>query len=86
MITRIGIVAGEIWHYLDEHGPSTLSNMSAKIEETRDMILMSLGWLAREGHVVVNDEKDYLVTLRKKSRGRQAIKTKYQKSNIKITN
>ncbi len=53
MITEIGIVAGEIWHYLDVHGASVFSRVAAGIERSRDLALMSLGWLAREGHVVV---------------------------------
>ena len=53
MITEIGIVAGEIWHYLDFHGEASLSEMAKNIDKPRDIILMSLGWLAREGHVVL---------------------------------
>ncbi len=67
MITRIGIVAGEIWHYLDEHGQSKLSDMVAKLERPRDLVLMSVGWLAREGHVVLDGEGDYVASLRKAS-------------------
>ncbi len=67
MITNIGIVAGEIWHYLDGNGPSKLSDMVTKIEKPKDIILMSLGWLAREGHVILEGEEDYKVTLRKKN-------------------
>ncbi len=67
MITEIGIVAGNIWHYLDEHGETNLSQMDEAIEKPRDVLLMSLGWLAREGHVVVSQgtEEDYKITLRK---------------------
>lgn len=65
MITEIGITAGDIWHYLDEHGPTTLSAILSGIDKNRDLILMSLGWLAREGHVVVEDEPDPRVYLRK---------------------
>lgn len=66
MITEIGIVAGEIWHYLDAHGESLLSVMVKHIEKPRDLILMSVGWLAREGHVVlVSQNGDYKISLRK---------------------
>lgn len=66
MITEIGIVAGEIWHYLDKHGEVFFSQMHKGIGQPRDLVLMSVGWLAREGHVVVKDEgKDYRVWLRK---------------------
>ena len=47
MITEIGIVAGEIWHYLDQHGEVSLSQLVSGIDKTRDNVLMSLGWLAR---------------------------------------
>lgn len=66
MITEIGITAGDIWHYLDGHGKSDLSSIVKGIEKPKDMVLMSIGWLAREGHVVVEKEwKDYQVWLRK---------------------
>ena len=65
MITEIGIVAGEIWHYLDKHGEASFSAMVAGIKQSRDLALMSVGWLAREGHVVVKPEgNDYRVSLR----------------------
>lgn len=66
MITEIGIVAGDIWHYLDQHGEVTLSGLIKGIDKPRDNVLMSLGWLAREGHVIVQwSDSDYLVSLRK---------------------
>jgi hypothetical protein len=65
MITEIGIVAGEIWHFLDEKKESTLSAMVAGIGRDQDIILMSMGWLAREGHVILSKEgKDYRIVLR----------------------
>ncbi|MBI4597270.1 MAG: winged helix-turn-helix domain-containing protein [Candidatus Omnitrophica bacterium] len=66
MITEIGIVAGEIWHYLDEHGDSRFSQIAAGIARTNAIALMSLGWLAREGHVIVKAEgDDFSVALRR---------------------
>lgn len=66
MITEIGIVAGEIWHFLDQHGETGLSTLVGSIDQPRDAILMSLGWLAREGHVILRESNnDYLVSLRK---------------------
>ena len=65
MIMELGIVAGEIWHYLDKHGEVVFSEMVAAIKQPRDLALMSVGWLAREGHVLVREEgKDYRVSLR----------------------
>lgn len=55
MITEIGIAAGDIWHYLDERGSATLDELTRYIKKDRDLLLMSLGWLAREGHVILGD-------------------------------
>ena len=66
MITELGIAAGDIWHFLDEHGESTLTNLVAGLDKPRDTILMSLGWLAREGHVKLSKVgEDYKIELRK---------------------
>ncbi len=67
MITEIGIVAGEIWHFLENNGEKeTLENIVKNIDKTRDVILMSIGWLSREGHIVLEGEApDYEVSLRK---------------------
>ena len=66
MITEIGIIAGEIWHFLDGHGEVPFSQVVSGIERPRELALMSLGWLAREGHVIVRqDGKEFHVTLRR---------------------
>lgn len=66
MIIEIGIVAGDIWHYLDEHGKARFSQLIAGLDKPRDLILMSLGWLAREGHVVLENPPDYEIYLRQR--------------------
>ena len=66
MITEIGIVAGDIWHFLDEHGEVMLSLLVKGIDRSRDITLMSLGWLAREGHVIMQQMSgDYKINLKK---------------------
>ncbi len=66
MITEIGIVAGEIWHYLDNHGETLFSQLPKSIDRSQTLVLMSLGWLAREGHVIVRqDGADLHVSLRR---------------------
>ncbi len=66
MITEIGIVAGEIWHFLDQHGEVALAELVKGIDKPRDNVLMSLGWLAREGHVVLQQTgNEYRISLRK---------------------
>ena len=56
MITEIGIVAGEIWHYLDGHAEVALEELASAIERPREIVLMSVGWLAREGHVILRQD------------------------------
>ena len=66
MITEIGIVAGEIWHYLDKKGEVLLSRITEDIDKPRDLVVMSMGWLSREGHIILKEEgNDYRICLRK---------------------
>ncbi|MFC1646209.1 winged helix-turn-helix domain-containing protein [Candidatus Omnitrophota bacterium] len=70
MIIEIGIVAGEIWHYLDKNGEILLYSLIKNIDRDRDTILMSLGWLAREGHIVLSqghNKGELMVQLRKQN-------------------
>lgn len=65
MITEIGIVAGDIWHYLDQHKTAMVSELVKGIDKDKNVVLMSLGWLAREGHVIMEETGgDYKITLR----------------------
>ena len=67
MIIEIGIVAGEIWGLLEKEGQLSLSALVSSIEQPRDVILMSLGWLAREKHVILQKSgEEYLVSLRER--------------------
>lgn len=65
MITEIGIAAGDIWHYLEQHKTTSLSELAKGIDKNRNLVLMSIGWLAREGHVILEEQGDeYKITLR----------------------
>ena len=65
MITKIGIAAGEIWSYLEKHDKSAaMEEIVDGLEQDRDIVLMSIGWLSREGHVVLEGEApNYVVRL-----------------------
>jgi len=66
MIIEIGIVAGEIWNFLDQHGEVSLNDLTKSLDRAPENILMSLGWLAREGHVIlVQSQEGYRISLRK---------------------
>lgn len=69
MITRIGLVAGDIWNYLDNHGgAANMEEVIRGIQKERNIALMSIGWLAREGHVVLEgDNPDYFIKLTRHS-------------------
>ena len=67
MITRIGIISGEIWRHLDQKNESSLSELYSALDHPKDLVLMSVGWLAREGHVILEKiEEDFKVSLRGK--------------------
>jgi len=61
---EIGIVAGDIWHYLDENGAVDLENLISGVNKPRNLVLMGLGWLAREGHVSVCNEHEKTCQIR----------------------
>jgi hypothetical protein len=65
MMTRIGLTAGDIWNYLDHHDhEAKLDELKRTLAKDRDILLMSIGWLAREGHVVLEGEgPNYTVRL-----------------------
>lgn len=58
MITEIGITAGDIWHHLEENGEVELEALVKGTKQDEKRVLMSLGWLAREGHIIVLKKKD----------------------------
>jgi len=54
MITWIGLCAGEVWRYLDQHeGKGTLKVIVSGINAPKETILMAVGWLAREGYILI---------------------------------
>lgn len=68
MITWIGLCAGEIWRYLDtHHGSGKLNDLIKSVDAPRDTIFMALGWLAREGHIIIkNSDPDWVIELSQK--------------------
>ncbi|MCG9128916.1 winged helix-turn-helix domain-containing protein [Candidatus Poribacteria bacterium] len=49
MLDDIGITAGEIWHYLEEHEEASIGRLTKELKKNERMILAGIGWLAREG-------------------------------------
>ena len=48
---QIGEVAGQIWHALHEQGRLSQTKLVKAIEAPRDMVMLGLGWLAREDKI-----------------------------------
>jgi hypothetical protein len=67
MIIEIGIIAGDIWNLLEERGDLALGEIYDCLGYQKDRILMSIGWLAREGHIALEKVgEDFQISLRKK--------------------
>ena len=54
---NIGKAAGEVWSYLKGHGKSSLSGIEKGVDAPRGVVLMAVGWLAREGKLEFTEEK-----------------------------
>ncbi len=66
MITHIGIVAGEILNLLEEFDRSfRVDEIEFFIGEPYEVILMSVGWLTRQGliHLREDDIDEFIVSL-----------------------
>jgi Winged helix-turn-helix domain (DUF2582) len=50
---NIGQVAGAIWHALNTHGELSLAQLKKLVEGKGPIFEWAIGWLAREGKVVV---------------------------------
>lgn len=67
MITEIGFAAGDIWKLLDQKERLELAEVMKQIPRSKELILMALGWLCREGHVIiVQKNNDRFLELRKR--------------------
>jgi hypothetical protein len=65
MEAEIGKAAGIGWEYLDQHGETTLSKLKQGTKLSEQILLMALGWLAREGKLnFVQDRKSLKLSLK----------------------
>ena len=53
MPERVGLTAGNIWHYLIENGDTKVSTLVRELPEEEKIIQRSLGWLARENKIIL---------------------------------
>jgi len=55
-LERIGSTAGDLWHFLNDQGPQSITKLINALDAPRDTILQALGWLAREGKIQIDDD------------------------------
>ena len=55
-VDSIGTAAGQVWTYLDDHGPVPLTKLVKDLDVSRDLVMQGIGWLAREGKVTFHQE------------------------------
>jgi len=56
-VEEIGTTAGKIWSFLKAHGKVSLSALEKGVDESRSVVYMAIGWLAREGKVSIQREE-----------------------------
>lgn len=49
----IGVSAGQIWSYLNEHGTVSVNRVVKDLDGSRDLVMQALGWLAREDKIAI---------------------------------
>ena len=53
MEAEIGSAAGIIWQYLNQHGETALTQLRQGTKLSDQLLLMGIGWLAKEGKLAV---------------------------------
>jgi Winged helix-turn-helix domain (DUF2582) len=62
MPERVGLTAGNIWHYLDKNGATAVAKLVRDLPEEEKIIQRSIGWLAQEGKIAL-DTIDWVETI-----------------------
>lgn len=55
-LEQIGETAGVIWRLLDEKGSLSMAQLVKQTGEARDLVMLALGWLAREDKITIDSE------------------------------
>lgn len=56
MSESIGFIAGQLWEYLDNHGPSTVTKVVKDSDIDLKNVNRAIGWLAKEDKVVITQK------------------------------
>ncbi|MDD5579633.1 MAG: winged helix-turn-helix domain-containing protein [Methylobacter sp.] len=54
MPERVGLTAGNIWHYLADNGAASVAKLVRELPEEEKIIQRSIGWLAQEGKITLD--------------------------------
>jgi hypothetical protein len=57
MSEEIGTMAGAIWHTLEANGEMTMAKLKKDVKATSPLFDWAIGWLAREGKIILTTEK-----------------------------
>lgn len=55
-ISRVGETAGVVWRTLDSAGPMSMARLVKATGQPRDVVMLALGWLAREDKIDIEDD------------------------------
>lgn len=72
MEEEIGITAGMIWHALNAKGELSLAQLKAEVNGKMPLFDWAIGWLAREGKIVITREKRSFRAALKKAHAKAA--------------
>ncbi len=66
MIEDIGNAAGEIWRFLEQQAePVNLTTLKKNVPISSSLLMMGLGWLAREDKVKIeSSEASYKISIK----------------------
>ena len=56
LLKQVGETAGRVWSVLQEKGPLSLNALKKQVKAPGDVVLMSIGWLAREDKLVLEQK------------------------------
>ncbi len=56
MVNRIGMTAGRVWQLLREREEADTRRLPKMLSERPIVVSQALGWLAREGKLVIDDK------------------------------
>lgn len=60
LIEAIGEVAGKVWRHLAAEGEQSVSQVAQALDEPLERVTLAVGWLAREGKIVLKTESGTL--------------------------